>query len=136
MRGFCHEDGTTWVASDGTTRRVAPRVPITPYSDAFRSMGLGVRGMAFREVAVTEIREALRASHPRSLLAPAYRQPLRPMAEADPAGAVRGAGARTSVALLTPSRSAMCSPTRMALAIAVSAGLTAPMLGKKLVSAT
>jgi hypothetical protein len=30
----------------------------------------------------------------------------------------------------------MCSPTRMALAIAVSAGLTAPMLGKKLVSTT
>ena len=30
----------------------------------------------------------------------------------------------------------MCSPTRSALAIAVSAGFTAPMLGKKLVSTT
>ena len=30
----------------------------------------------------------------------------------------------------------MCSPTRIALAIAVSAGFTAPMLGKKLVSTT
>ena len=30
----------------------------------------------------------------------------------------------------------MWSPTRMALAIAVSAGFTAPMLGKKLVSTT
>ena len=30
----------------------------------------------------------------------------------------------------------MCSPTRIALAMAVSAGLTAPMLGKKLVSVT
>ncbi len=61
---------------------------------------------------------------------------FRVIAEAEPAGAVRGAGARTSVALLTPSRSAICSPTRIALAIAVSAGLTAPMLGKTLVSAT
>ena len=33
-------------------------------------------------------------------------------------------------------RCRMCSPTRRALAIAVSAGLTAPMLGKKLVSTT
>ena len=31
---------------------------------------------------------------------------------------------------------ARCSPTRIALAMAVSAGLTAPMLGKKLVSTT
>ena len=30
----------------------------------------------------------------------------------------------------------MCSPTRIPLAIAVSAGFTAPMLGKKLVSTT
>jgi len=30
----------------------------------------------------------------------------------------------------------MCSPTRIALAIAVRAGFTAPMLGKKLVSTT
>ena len=35
-----------------------------------------------------------------------------------------------------PRRSARCSPTRMALAIAVRAGFTAPMLGKKLVSTT
>ena len=34
------------------------------------------------------------------------------------------------------SRSVRCSPTRMALAIAVRAGFTAPMLGKKLVSTT
>ena len=34
------------------------------------------------------------------------------------------------------SRSVRCSPTRMALAMAVSAGFTAPMLGKKLVSTT
>src|SRR5262249_54937568 len=34
------------------------------------------------------------------------------------------------------SRPVMCSPTRRALAIAVSAGFTAPMLGKKLVSTT
>ncbi len=34
------------------------------------------------------------------------------------------------------SRSAMMSPTRSALAIAVSEGFTAPMLGKKLVSTT
>jgi hypothetical protein len=33
-------------------------------------------------------------------------------------------------------RSRRWSPTRTALAIAVSAGLTAPMLGKKLVSTT
>src|SRR5262245_12710677 len=33
-------------------------------------------------------------------------------------------------------RSARCSPTRMALAIAVSEGFTAPMLTKKLVSIT
>jgi hypothetical protein len=33
-------------------------------------------------------------------------------------------------------RAARCSPTRMAFAIAVSAGLTAPMLTKKLVSTT
>src|SRR5262249_26116407 len=33
-------------------------------------------------------------------------------------------------------RAVMCSPTRSALAIAVSAGFTAPMLGKKLVSTT
>ena len=35
-----------------------------------------------------------------------------------------------------PIRSSRWSPTRSALAIAVSAGLTAPMLGKKLVSTT
>src|SRR5215831_5305101 len=50
------------------------------------------------------------------------------------AGAPRWAGAQTAPA--APSRSAMCSPTRMPLAMAVSPGLTAPMLGKKLVSAT
>ena len=33
-------------------------------------------------------------------------------------------------------RLSRCSPTRMPLAIAVRAGLTAPMLGKKLVSTT
>ncbi len=33
-------------------------------------------------------------------------------------------------------RSVRCSPTRMALAMAVRAGFTAPMLGKKLVSTT
>ena len=33
-------------------------------------------------------------------------------------------------------RLSMCSPTRRALAMAVSAGFTAPMLGKKLVSTT
>ena len=36
----------------------------------------------------------------------------------------------------TPSRSSRWSPTRSALAMAVSAGFTAPMLGKKLVSTT
>ena len=35
-----------------------------------------------------------------------------------------------------PRRSSRWSPTRSAFAIAVSAGLTAPMLGKKLVSTT
>ena len=40
------------------------------------------------------------------------------------------------VGLLSASRSTRCSPTRIALAIAVSAGFTAPMLGKKLVSTT
>ena len=34
------------------------------------------------------------------------------------------------------SRSTRCSPTRIAFAITVSAGFTAPMLGKKLVSTT
>jgi uncharacterized hydrophobic protein (TIGR00271 family) len=53
-----------------------------------------------------------------------------------PDGAARGAGARTPPPTLAPRRSAMCSPTRMPLAIAVSAGFTAPMLGKKLVSVT
>ena len=38
--------------------------------------------------------------------------------------------------LPAPSRSSRWSPTRSALAIAVSPGLTAPMLGKKLVSTT
>jgi hypothetical protein len=57
------------------------------------------------------------------------------IAEAECPGAIRGAGARTS-AVLAPSRSAMCSPTRIPFAMAVSAGFTAPMLGKKLVSAT
>ena len=51
------------------------------------------------------------------------------------AGLVRWAGAQ-AVPVLAPSRSAMCSPTLMPLAMAVSAGLTAPMLGKMLVSAT
>ncbi len=37
---------------------------------------------------------------------------------------------------LAPSRSRRWSPTRSAFAIAVSAGFTAPMLGKKLVSTT
>src|SRR5215831_10340168 len=37
---------------------------------------------------------------------------------------------------LAPSRSRRWSPTRSAFAMAVSAGLTAPMLGKKLVSTT
>ena len=36
----------------------------------------------------------------------------------------------------TPMRCNRWSPTRSALAIAVSAGFTAPMLGKKLVSTT
>jgi hypothetical protein len=35
-----------------------------------------------------------------------------------------------------PMRSSRWSPTRIAFAIAVSAGLTAPILGKKLVSTT
>ena len=50
----------------------------------------------------------------------------------------RDAAAR-GAARLNPhyrSRSIRCSPTRMALAMAVSAGFTAPMLGKKLVSTT
>ena len=38
--------------------------------------------------------------------------------------------------VVAPIRSAMWSPTRRAFAIAVSAGFTAPMLGKKLVSTT
>jgi hypothetical protein len=38
-----------------------------------------------------------------------------------------------AVLRIRPSR---CSPTRMALAMAVRAGFTAPMLGKKLVSTT
>jgi hypothetical protein len=46
----------------------------------------------------------------------------------------RGTPAR--IVLAHASRSVRCSPTRMAFAIAVSAGLTAPMLGKKLVSTT
>ena len=37
---------------------------------------------------------------------------------------------------VTSVRSSRCSPTRMAFAIAVRAGFTAPMLGKKLVSTT
>ena len=55
--------------------------------------------------------------------------------------AVRGAGRFTTDSSwfrlrgydIRPSR---CSPTRMALAMAVRAGFTAPMLGKKLVSTT
>ena len=45
-------------------------------------------------------------------------------------------GERSAATAVSASRSARCSPTRMALAIAVSAGFTAPMLGKKLVSTT
>ena len=41
-----------------------------------------------------------------------------------------------SVSAYAPRRSSRWSPTRIAFAIAVSAGLTAPMLGKKLVSTT
>ena len=56
----------------------------------------------------------------------------------------RGAGRRrrqparagSCAAARAPSRSSRWSPTRSALAIAVSAGFTAPMLGKKLVSTT
>ena len=44
--------------------------------------------------------------------------------------------ARSSPSRDQVSRSSRCSPTRTALAIAVSAGLTAEMLGKKLVSTT
>ena len=49
-----------------------------------------------------------------------------------PSGGTRGLLRR----LAAPSRSSRWSPTRSALAIAVSAGFTAPMLGKKLVSTT
>ena len=41
-----------------------------------------------------------------------------------------------SPAAAIPAGRARCSPTRMALAMAVRAGFTAPMLGKKLVSTT
>ena len=61
LRGFLPRAWDHLVASDGTTRRVAPGVLITSGTDAFKSIDLGVRGMAFREVAVTEIREVLRA---------------------------------------------------------------------------
>src|SRR6185437_306705 len=47
-----------------------------------------------------------------------------------------GQPAATCAASATPSRSSRWSPTRKALAIAVSAGLTALMLGKQLVSTT
>ena len=67
------------------------------------------------------------------------RQPAR-AGEPGKAGAhdhhMRRAHATTSVRAGAPSRSRIRSPTRSALAIAVSAGLTAPMLGKKLVSTT
>ena len=54
-----------------------------------------------------------------------------------PALAVPSAGTGGLVgASPAPSRSSRWSPTRSALAIAVSAGFTAPMLGKKLVSTT
>ncbi len=42
----------------------------------------------------------------------------------------------TDMAALSPSAGAGWSPTRSALAIAVRAGFTAPMLGKMLVSTT
>ena len=45
-------------------------------------------------------------------------------------------GGAISTRMAHPRRSVMCSPTRMALAMAVRAGFTAPMLGKKLVSTT
>ena len=61
--------------------------------------------------------------------------------DGDLAGQCHGTLLRTAVWMIvrgrvSRSRSARCSPTRMALAIAVSAGFTAPMLGKKLVSTT
>ena len=54
----------------------------------------------------------------------------------DVALAVGPAHAIAALRTVAPSRSLIRSPTRSALAIAVSAGLTAPMLGKKLVSTT
>ena len=50
--------------------------------------------------------------------------------------ALRRHGRTPCAAVPAPSRSSRWSPTRSALAIAVSAGFTAPMLGKKLVSTT
>ena len=54
---------------------------------------------------------------------------------ADPC-ALKAADKRHRSNLIYPSRSTRCSPTRMAFAMAVRAGFTAPMLGKKLVSTT
>src|SRR5262249_52735005 len=51
-------------------------------------------------------------------------------------GAHEATGASFDAATLAPIRSSRWSPTRSALPIAVRAGLTAPMLGKKLVSTT
>ena len=45
-------------------------------------------------------------------------------------------GGAISARTAHPRRSLRCSPTLIALAMAVRAGLTAPMLGKKLVSTT
>ena len=61
VRGFLPRAWDHLVASDGTTRRVVLGVLITSGIRCLQVDRLGGRGMAFREVAVTEIREVLRA---------------------------------------------------------------------------
>ena len=59
-----------------------------------------------------------------------------PEATTDDDDAMTRRRTHAAVTIVQASRSVRCSLTRIAFAMAVSAGFTAPMLGKKLVSTT
>ena len=60
MTYFAQGDGTTWIASYGTTGASRRWVPLFVRSIAVTALVTEAAGMAFREVSVNEIREVLR----------------------------------------------------------------------------